>query len=314
MEKITMSPKKTSLTVEEAFNLFIRCCNIKNLSDATIRSYKDKMVPFFRFVGEDSPVREISPDTIDRYILYLRQNTRANDVSINSYLREVRAFLNYCMMHHYLPTFKVRMIKTEKKLKEVYSDEELKKLLEKPDMDSCNFATYRTWTFENFLLGSGMRLSSALNVRISDLDFDNMLITIRKVKNRRQMIIPLSASLAEILREYLEIRGGSAEDFLFPNAYGQKACERTYQTMVYRYNHRCGVERTSIHAFRHSFAKRWVLAGGDIFRLQRILGHSDITVTKEYVNMFAPDLQMDFEKFNPLDNLKSTSKEKIRMR
>jgi len=50
-----------------------------------------------------------------------------------------------------------------------------------------------------------------------------------------------------------------------------------------------------------------------MFRLQKILGHSDLTVTKEYVNMFGQDLQMDFEKFNPLDNLKSRNKGTIRM-
>ena len=63
------------------------------------------------------------------------------------------------------------------------------------------------------------------------------------------------------------------------------------------------MNKTSCHLFRHTFAKKWVLSGGDIFRLQKILGHSDITVTREYVNMFSPDLQRDFERFNPLDQI-----------
>lgn len=64
--------------------------------------------------------------------------------------------------------------------------------------------------------------------------------------------------------------------------------------------------------FRHTFAKKWVLAGGDIFRLQKILGHSDITVTREYVNMFSPDLKMDFERYNPLDQFGKKS-DRIKM-
>lgn len=64
------------------------------------------------------------------------------------------------------------------------------------------------------------------------------------------------------------------------------------------------VNKSSCHLFRHTFAKNWILASGDVFRLQKILGHSDLSVTKEYVNMFGNDLQLDFEKFNPLDNLK----------
>ena len=46
---------------------------------------------------------------------------------------------------------------------------------------------------------------------------------------------------------------------------------------------------------------KWILNGGDIFRLQKILGHSDLSVVKEYVQMFGNDLSVDFDKFNPLD-------------
>ncbi len=49
--------------------------------------------------------------------------------------------------------------------------------------------------------------------------------------------------------------------------------------------------------------KNWILSGGDIVRLKTIMGHSNIAVTNEYLAMFGQDLQMDFEKFNPLDNL-----------
>jgi site-specific recombinase XerD len=62
--------------------------------------------------------------------------------------------------------------------------------------------------------------------------------------------------------------------------------------------------------FRHTFAKNWILAGGDQFRLMKILGHSDMSVTKEYVQMFGQDLQLDFEKFNPLDNLSINKKKR----
>ena len=99
-------------------------------------------------------------------------------------------------------------------------------------------------------------------------------------------------------------RGGNPSDYLFCNEYGEQATERTYQQLVRRYNIKRNVNKTSCHLFRHTFAKQWILAGGDIFRLQKILGHSDLTVTKEYVNMFGQDLQLDFERFNPLDNMK----------
>ncbi len=312
MEKITMS-KKSNLSIQEAFDLFIRKCKIKNLTDLSISSYEKKMVHFYEFIDKSEPITAVTKDTVDDYILWLRENTEANDITINSYLRSVRAFLYFCMEDRYIPTFKIQLIKAEKKIKETYTDDELVRLLEKPDVDNCSFSCHKTWVFENYLLGTGNRISTALDLHIGDINFQSGVIILRKTKNRKQQIIPLSATLAEILQGYLQIRGGESDDYVFCNEYGEQASCRTYQQLVRRYNRKRGVERTSCHTFRHTFAKNWILNSGDMFRLQKILGHSDLTVTKEYVNMFGQDLQMDFEKFNPLDNLKSRSKGTIKM-
>ncbi len=312
MEKITMS-KKSNLSIQEAFDLFIRKCKIKNLTDLSISSYEKKMVHFYEFIDKSEPITAVTKDTVDDYILWLRENTEANDITINSYLRSVRAFLYFCMEDRYIPTFKIQLIKAEKKIKETYTDDELVRLLEKPDVDNCSFSCYKTWVFENYLLGTGNRISTALDLHIGDINFQSGVIILRKTKNRKQQIIPLSATLAEILQGYLQIRGGEADDYVFCNEYGEQASCRTYQQLVRRYNRKRGVEKTSCHTFRHTFAKNWILNSGDMFRLQKILGHSDLTVTKEYVNMFGQDLQMDFEKFNPLDNLKGRSKGIIKM-
>jgi len=312
MEKITMS-KKSNLSIQEVFDLFIRKCKIKNLTDLSISSYEKKMVHFYEFIDKSEPITAVTKDTVDDYILWLRENTDANDITINSYLRSVRAFLYFCMEDKYIPTFKIQLIKAEKKIKETYTDDELVRLLEKPDVDNCSFSCYKTWVFENYLLGTGNRISTALDLHIGDINFQSGVIILRKTKNRKQQIIPLSATLAEILQGYLQIRGGEADDYVFCNEYGGQASCRTYQQLVRRYNRKRGVEKTSCHTFRHTFAKNWILNSGDMFRLQKILGHSDLTVTKEYVNMFGQDLQMDFEKFNPLDNLKNRSKGTIKM-
>ena len=269
------------------------------------------MVHFYEFIDKNEPITAITKDTIDDYILFLRENTQANDITINSYLRSVRAFLYYCMKCNNIPTFKISLIKAEKKIKETYTDDELQRLLTKPDVNTCSFSCYKTWVFENYLLGTGNRISTALDLHIGDINFKDWLITIRKTKNRKQQIIPLSHTLADILQEYLEIRGGEPEDYLFCNEYGEKASCRTYQQLVRRYNIKRNVNKTSSHLFRHTYAKIAVLNGIDPFRLMRLLGHSDLSVTREYVQMFGRDLQTDYERFNPLDNL--ANKKQIRM-
>lgn len=131
------------------------------------------MVHFNEFLNGETNLSIITSDTIDDYILWLRENTEANDITINSYLRSVRAFLYYCMDCNYIPTFKIQLIKAEKKIKETYTDEELQRLLVKPDTNNCTFSCYKTWVFENYLLATGNRISTALNVRICDINFED---------------------------------------------------------------------------------------------------------------------------------------------
>ena len=137
------------------------------------------------------------------------------------------------------------------------------------------------------------------------------LITIQKTKNRKQQIIPMSKVLKDILIEYLSYRKGTGEDYVFCNEWGLQANIRTTQQSIADYNHSRGVNKTSAHLYRHTFAKKWILNGGDIFRLQKILGHSDLTVVREYVNMFSNEVAVDFDKFNPLDNLSSNAKKTL---
>lgn len=310
MNKITMVKKNSNLSIEDAFTLFIRKCKVKNLTELSISSYEKKIIHFYEFMDKRKQVSEITSDVIDNYILWLRENTNANDITINSYLRAVRAFVYYCQECGYVEHFKIHLIKADKEIKETYTNDELVKLLAEPE--TCSFSVYKTWAFENFLLGTGCRISTALNVKIEDIDFTNGLITYRKTKNRKQQIVPLSKSLERVLISYLEVRGGNGEDYLFCNEYGNKASERTYQQLVRRYNLKRNVNTTSCHSFRHTYAKLAVMNGMDVFRLQRMLGHSDLTVTRQYVELFGNDLQVDFDKYSPLDNLK-TKQQVIRM-
>ena len=311
-KRITMT-KKDDLTIEQAFELFIRKATVRNLSPNTIRVYGYHFDSFCKYVSKDDLISTVSSDTIDGFILYLKENANVNDITINSYMRTIRSFLYYCMENGYIPQFKITMIKAEKKIKETYSELELEKLLKKPNLKKCGFTEYKTWVFENYLLGTGNRISSALNVRICDVDFDNEMILIRKSKNRKQQLIPLSHTLSEVLKEYLLIRNGNSEDFLFCNMYGEQGNRRTFQQEVQEYNLRRGVNKTSCHLFRHTFAKHWILAGGDIIRLQKVLGHYDLEMTKEYLQMFGQDLQQDFDSFNPLDKLRKTQIKAIHM-
>ena len=312
-----LSLKNTNdLTLLEAFKDFKDKCQVKNLSKETIKLYENQFLTFYRFLDDTTLlISEITPKTVDNFILELRSDRHnCNDITINSYLRGIRAFLYYCMEMDYLTQFKIHIPKVDKKLKETYTDAELKVLLKKPNLKTCSFSEYKIWVFSNYLLATGNRISTALNIKLEDVDFTNGLIQLNHTKNRTSQLIPLSQTLATILKEYLKYRKGTPKDYLFCNTCGNKGDIRTYQDMLATYNRSKGVEKTSAHLYRHTFAKKWILNGGDIFRLQKILGHSDLAVVKEYVQMFGSDLSIDFDKFNPLDRtITQTANKKLKM-
>jgi len=311
-----MRNENQDITFETAFENFIFFKKAVNLSKDSIQYYNNCFKYFAEYFSKDKPCNLVTHQTVLEYINHLKM-TRANlsPITINSYLRGLRTILYYSMELGYLESFKINLIKAEKKIKETYSENELQLLLKKPDVKDCNFTEYRDWVLVNYFIATGNRLSTVLNILISNVDFDNNAIILSKTKNRRQQIIPLSPKLAEILKEYLQYRQGNQNEFLFCNYAGDKLTKNSLQDTIKKYNKKRGVNKTSVHLFRHTFAKMWILNGGDIFRLQKLLGHSSLDIVKEYVSMFNNDLQKDYEIFNPLDNLtmNNTHNNKIKM-
>jgi integrase/recombinase XerD len=246
--------------------------------------------------------------------MFLRSEMNENDTTVNTNIVGIRVILYYFMKLGYLEKFKISKMKANKEIIETYSEAEIDILLKKPNLNKCTFIEYRNWVIINFFLGTGCRMATLINITLQDIDFENQLIIYRHTKNRKQQIIPMSNSLKKYLLEYLEFRKiNSQDDYLFVNAYGEKLRNCLLSQNLCEYNRARGVIKTGVHRWRHTFSKLWILKGGDIFRLQKILGHSDLEMIKNYVTMFTNDLQMDFDKFNPLEQL-TNRKEKMRMK
>ena len=123
------------------------------------------------------------------------------------------------------------------------------------------------------------------------------------MKARNQQIVPLSKALVRIMEEYLEHRSGDPTAPLFVSEYGNQMTLNSLGNAVWNYNHSRGVEKTSMHLFRHTYAKLYIQAGGDPFRLQKLLGHADLTMTRRYVALYADDLKANYDALNPLEQM-----------
>lgn len=305
--------KQDKISLKNGFDKFIVNCKVKNLSDMTIRYYKDGYRFFTTYLeNKDIYLENINKKMIDNYVLYMRSQG-LRDTTINTRIRSIRAILYFLMEEGDLEYFKIKLIVQTQENKKLYTDKEIEKLLKKPNKKKCTFAEFRTWALENFLVATGVRSRSARNVKIEDLDFENDLIYIDTVKNRKPLVIPMSTALKKVLIEYLAIRKGSSEDYVFCNLEGKQLTKDALNNIISKYNKQRGVEKTGVHLFRHYYAKNYIQNGGDCLKLQKLLGHTTLEMTKIYVELYGNDLQKDYNKFNPLDVLIGNT-EKIKMR
>jgi integrase/recombinase XerD len=298
-------------TISEMYDDFQLSNRIKNLSDMTIRFYEQNLVHFFRFIDDVSvaAVTAINKQVVDQYILSMKRK-ELKDTTINTYLRAARAFLYFGMKEHYIDKFEINLIKADKQQKEPYSEVDIKKLIKKPNLRTCGFVEHRNWVMVNYLLETGNRLNTILNILVGDIDLDNGMVVMTTTKNRKAQYNPISENLIKVLTEYIRMYQLKKDEYLFINEYGEQMTRNSMQHAIARYNKGRGVEMTSIHAFRHTFAKFYITSGGDAFKLQRLLGHSSLDVTLNYVNLYSKDLKDGFDKHSILANLTENTRMK----
>lgn len=311
MKKQVIQMNNTS-TIMENFIFFIKNRESKNCAKATIRFYKELPSILSGFCSLDEPVEKINKEFVADFIRFLKSGTLAEQ-TVNSYLRRFRAFAYFLMEEEIIDSFKIRMPHADKPLKEAYTEEELSKLLKKPNLKKCSFAEYRSWVMVNYFLSTGQRMNSVLNIKIKDLDLNEGVIRLNKVKNRHATILPLSSDLIKILSEYMRYRRGCENDYLFCTDHEEQLTSYGLTSAIKRFNHSRGVKKTSIHLFRNTYAKLYLMNGGDAFRLQKLMCHADIATTKEYLNLSVEDLRQDYDRLNPLNNV-GKSREKVEMK
>ena len=302
---LTVRKERQEKLIVEAYQIMRRTKVNNNLSDRTIRHYDYTMEQFGIFMKniEEVYCSEIDQDTMEEFIEFLKaRNPNIRAATINSYLRGLRTILYYFMERGYIKQFSVKLLKADEAIKETYTSDEIKLLLEKPNLKKCDFSEYRNWAITCYLLATGNRLGTVCELKNKDIDFESGTIHLRKVKTRKAYTMPLSSALEIILAEYMQYREGEPDDYLFCNRYGDKLQEPSLNTAIYRYNRRRGVNKTSIHLYRNTFAKTYITNDGDIARLQRLLGHSSPTMSLKYARMYDADLDYHFNERNPLDS------------
>ena len=308
MRKMSFKTKKR--TLEDGYDEYITYAKTNNYRKDSILHYYYSYKQITKILDPKMLLEDINVNVYNELIDTWR-DAGLKDMTIRTYIKCFKTIINFCISKEYLEDFPMVLPKVDQEAVTTYSDEELEKLLKKPNIKNCLFTEYRNWVIINFLLSTGVRASSLINIKIKDLDMESKVVNITHTKNRKLLTIPLNDQIVLILKEYLYQRGDDPEDYLFCTIWGKPLNRQSLGAAIRGYNKSRGVSSKGIHKFRHTFAKHFILNGGNVVILQRILGHSDLSMTNHYINILINDYS---GAVNDNNILKKFNKKSIKMK
>jgi integrase/recombinase XerD len=211
-------------------------------------------------------------------IIALAQSNR-KAITINDYIRAFNAFLRWAFEESHIPELiRLDYLKEEQRLIETLTGDHVQRLLA---WRPRTFAEKRLQALIYLLLDTGLRISEALSIRREDLDLDNMLVTVRG-KGNKYRTVPFSFEMRKVLFRWTQTH---SFPLLFPSIRGCSVNLRNLLRDFKWLQLQVGISgvRFSPHTFRHTFAVGYLRRGGNVFYLQKILGHSTLEMTNRYV-------------------------------
>lgn len=301
-------PKMTIAQMQKEFEANLK---ERGLRPATLRFYDEVLEAFYKFADYNMRVCNINQQTITDYIKYCKEVRHHSDNTISTNMRGLKTFLYFGMKQNYLEKFQIHVPAPDLTPKTTYTIEEIQKLLICPNVQHCNFSEYIAYVAVNLFVFTGMRLSTAINIKISDIDFENNLVIYRHTKNKKPHCVPLADSLKNVLTKYIKMleKQGVKNEYLLTNCYGEQLTSNRLYCYVNAYNKKRGVKITSIHAFRRFYIKSLVIMGVPIPKIQFLVQHKTPELITLYTKLYSKDLVEDVEEFSnnisPLSNKKN---------
>lgn len=296
-----------------AIDDFLDDRKFNNVTENTIITYKYYLKEFQEFCNERQivNVEDINKQIVKSYLVHCQKKGN-NPTSINSKLTRVRAFLNFMVDGDVIksnPAKEVKKLKTDIKI-DVFTDAQIKQMLtyyRRIKQREKSMFAYRDYTLIVTLLGTGLRLSEARNLKWSDIDFVNLMLTVFG-KNRRREMIPITEKLSKELLAYqafLKQYFDKDIEYVFVNNRGKQISDNAIKCIFKRLAKIMNFKdvRLSAHTFRHTFCQRCIQQGMSTFAVQKLMRHSSIAVTEKYAAMWGNDLKEQNDKYNPLNNL-----------
>jgi integrase/recombinase XerD len=268
-----------------SFSQFVRERQfLSNVSPSTLEWYKHS----FKWLQTESP----SQDELKDVVLRMREKG-LKATGCNSAIRAINAYLRWSGS-----LLKISQLKEPQLVLPTFTPQQVRLLVTwKP---KGKFQR-RLHLLILFLLDTGCRISEALNLRVREIDFENLLVTLDG-KGRKQRVVPFSFELRKAMFRCCHECSRTPDSLLFANRTQTKLGRRNVLRDVKLRCRRLGFDppARTLHAFRHTFAVNYLRRGGSVFHLQKVLGHSTLEMTRRYANLMTEDLQEMHQKVSLL--------------
>ena len=298
------------MILSEAIDSFLLDQRVRGNSVNTVDYYAFSLGLFSEYFGSDSSVSDITLATCKKYYLHLVDNKNTNSVSVQSYVRGLRAFLKWLYDENILEENicqRFKLPKATRKVIDVLSDEEISRLL--AALSGSDWLTVRNRLIVSLMLDSGLRLNEVVTLRASSVHIKERYLIVTG-KGDKQRTVPFGEFTAQTLEEYIHITKNAGIKSNLIIKVSETLCgfepvtQSTIKNMVRKLKVRANIPRLYPHLLRHTFATRYLENGGNIYTLQAILGHTSLEMVKKYLHLATTRIRADFPKYSPLDNIK----------
>ena len=279
----------------------------RGLSANSIISYSRDIRKLIAFIEVNKikkmPV-DIGKDDLQQFIYEVAKTVNAKSQA--RLISALKGLFNYLVFEDYRTDSPMELIETPKidrKLPDTLSESEIDELIHAINLSKPQGERNRAML--ETLYGCGLRVSELINLKLSDLFFEEGVILVTG-KGNKQRFVPVSEVNKKYINLYIDhirvdqnIKSGH-EDYLFLNRRGKKLTRAMVFEIIKRLTEKIGLnKKVGPHTFRHSFATHLLSNGADLRSIQQMLGHENITTTEIYVHVDRKHLAEVLQKFHP---------------
>lgn len=295
------------MRMQEAVSRFLADRRARACGSYSVRTY-DSQLCLFRDWLSDAGIVDVAGITSDLVRAYfeslkqrdqLRRVGKLSPVSIVSYSKTLRTFFLWCqklgyLRHDLAHSFIVH--RPSRRLPKCISPSEIRQLLSVP-------LTVRDRAVVCLLLDSGLRIAELTMLELGDLDFDRLMVHVKRGKRDKERYSLFQVVTAGSLKAWLsDRRPAPGVDRLFVDRWGRPLTESGIFKIVRRVAVSAGV-KVSPHRLRHTFATEYLDAGGKLEDLQLLMGHEHIATTMVYVHVAMARLRRDHERLSVVNRM-----------